>query len=472
MIRKDCFLQSFLYKDIGVVMGIGILLNDHRIADVCSVLEDNSYKAFLVGGCVRDALMGKSSLDIDITTTALPEQVVKCFSDRGYKVIKTGIAHGTVMIIADNRTFEITTMRREGNYDDMRHPSCVCYVDDIKEDLGRRDFTVNSIAYSLSENKIIDIFGGVSDIENRTLRCVGDPESRFCEDALRIIRALRFSSALGFSIEDRTSLALRSCKNNLNCISFERIKRELDKLILGDGAGNVLYKYADVISVIIPEILDCRGFEQNSKYHIYDVLEHICKVIDYSPKTLSVRYAALFHDIGKPPTYFRDESGEGHFYGHAARSAQIAESSMQRLKFDKNTAQRVYLLVKHHDTPLPDEIHLIKRRLNKFGESLFFELISLSEADCKAQSSVVKHRLSFYEELRVKTQKIIDERECINVADLSINGYDLIELGYSGRQIGDTLQYLLDSVICGRLNNIRDELINEATLKVRQFYDL
>ena len=443
-------------------MSIEILANDCEIKALCSLIENNGYRAYLVGGCVRDALMGTRSSDIDITTSAMPEEICRIFENNGYNTIRTGILHGTVSVISGTRTFEITTMRREDKYEDSRHPSDICFVDSIEQDLCRRDFTINAIAYSYSEDKIIDLFDGIGDIYNRVIRCVGEPMIRFSEDALRILRALRFSSVLCFSIDEATSDAILKCKNKLLCISSERVKRELDKILLGDGAGRILYDYSDVFGVIIEEINKCKGFDQHSKYHVYDVLKHICGVIDSTPKKLSLRYAALLHDIAKPNTFFLDENGEGHFHGHSANSAEIASEVMKKLKFDKKNSDAVYTLVKHHDTPLPPEVDLIKRRLRKHGNELFFDLIDLAIADCLAQSPELRYRLEIYEQIKKTTRSVIESCDCVDRVDLKINGRDLIALGLKGRDIGKTLEFLLDGVITGKLNNDREQLLCAA----------
>lgn len=440
-------------------MSIEILANDSEIKAICTLIENNGYRAYLVGGCVRDALMGLHSSDIDITTSALPDDICRIFENHGYKTIRTGFLHGTVSVISKTRTFEITTMRREDRYEDSRHPSDICFVDCIEQDLCRRDFTINAIAYSYSENKVIDLFDGIRDINNRVIRCVGEPVIRFSEDALRILRAIRFSSVLCFSIDESTSEAIFKCKNRLLCISSERVKRELDKILLGNGAGKILYDYSDVIGVIVEEINKCKGFDQHSKYHVYDVLMHICAVIDNTPKKLSVRYAALFHDIAKPNTFFLDANGEGHFHGHAAESAVIASETMKKLKFDKKTYDAVYTLIKHHDTPLPTEVDLIKRRLRKHGNEIFFDLVDLAVADCLAQSSDLRYRLEIYEQIKKTAQSVIDSCDCVDRIDLKINGHDLIALGFKGNDIGKALEFLLDGVITGKLNNDRDQLL-------------
>lgn len=448
-------------------MGIEILAEDADIASVCRIIEENGYRSYLVGGCVRDALMGVQSCDIDITTSALPDEIVRIFEERGCRTIKVGIAHGTVSVLFGSRTYEITTMRRDGSYEDLRHPSAVTFVQDLTEDLHRRDFTINAIAYSVCDNELIDLFGGVSDITNQVIRCVGDPSVRFSEDALRILRALRFSSVLGFGIENTTAYAARDNRERLSCISAERIKRELDKLILGDGAGSVIYDFAEVFGIFISGLDDCKGFEQHSRYHIYDVLEHIGKVIDNTPRTLSVRYAALFHDIAKPQTFSFDEFGEGHFYSHAAISADIAKKAMEKLKFDKQTADRVYTLIKHHDTPLPTDERLIKRRLGKLGQETFFELIELVKADCIAQCPTVSYRMDIYERIRTTAQSVIDSSECIDRTHMCINGHDLAELGLVGKDISRVLDFLLDHIISGSLYNDRAVLIDAARKYIR-----
>ncbi|MBQ2863203.1 MAG: HD domain-containing protein [Clostridia bacterium] len=444
-------------------MSIEILKNNNGAMEVCSLIESYGHRAYCVGGCVRDALMGKEPSDIDITSSASPDLVAEIFSDRGCRVVLSGVSHGTVTVIYKGKSYEITTMRRDGEYRDCRHPERVTYVDDIEVDLSRRDFTINAMAYSYSEDKIYDRFGGIEDILSGTIRCVGVAAVRFSEDALRILRALRFASVLGFRIEPDTKNALIKSAEMIGGLSRERIKHELDRLLLGNHAGDVIYEYSDVLSYVIAEIAQCKGFLQHSKYHSYDVLGHICKAVDATPPFLHLRYAALLHDISKPQTFSLDENGEGHFYGHAKKSAEIADRVTRELRFDANTRDAVLRLVSHHDTPLPTEHRLIKRRVSSLGAETFSDLIRLCRADCLAQSSIVRYRLDIYDEIENRFNEIIDSKECFDRTSLKVNGKDIIELGVNaGKNVGVVLSYLLGEVIDGRLENERESLMAEA----------
>lgn len=435
---------------------------------VCGIIEDAGYSAYAVGGCVRDALMGTEPNDVDITTSADPAAVHALFEKNGIKTIDTGIKHGTVTVLYNNECFEVTTMRTESGYADMRHPEAVVFVRNIEEDLARRDFTINAMAYSYKEKSIIDIYGGREDLAQRRIRCVGDPQMRFDEDALRIMRALRFSARLGFDIEPLTLAAMRRCKNNLNAVSSERIYKELSGILCACDAGRVIRDYSDILSVIIPELDRCRGFDQHSKYHIYDVLTHISYVVDNTPAVPYLRYAALFHDIGKPGTFFLDSKGEGHFYYHAQLSHEIARQTLDRLKCDNETKKKVLYLVKHHDTPLPEDSILIKKRISRIGAELFFDLATIAEADCKAQSPDVLYRLDKYTEIKNTASDILKKGNCLQRKDLAIDGTDIMDMGVKeGKTVGHVLSVLLSEVIDEKIPNERSEL----TLRAKQIID-
>ena len=449
-------------------MSIESLKKNTEAMEICAIIERHGYSAYCVGGCVRDALMDVDPCDIDITTSAVPEQICKIFLENHCQVIPTGASHGTVTVIYKGKNYEITTMRCDGEYQDFRHPDAVTFVDDICVDLSRRDFTINAMAYSFFEDKIYDYYGGMQDILTGTIRCVGAPSVRFGEDALRILRALRFSSVLGFEIDQETKIAIREFSHNIRELSRERKKHEFDRLILGDFAGDIIYEYSDVLSYVIEELEQCKGFLQHSNYHSYDVLKHICKTINATPPLLHLRYAALFHDIAKPKTFSLDDTGQGHFYGHAKKSTEIAERVAQDLRFDNKTKDAVLTLVSHHDTPLPTDVRLIKRRISKLGKDMFFDLIALCRADYMAQSSLVSYRLETYDEIELLAKAIINSDECIDRNKLMINGNDIIKLGVnSGRDVGRILSYLLDEVIDGRLENKSEALLAAAVEFIR-----
>ncbi len=438
-------------------------LNDEGAKYISELYYSLGHSAFLVGGCVRDALMGKTPSDIDIATTATPNISAQILKKAGCRVVLTGAKHGTVTAIYGGSSYEITTMRKETGYSDKRHPDKTEFVNDIEIDLSRRDFTVNAMAYSLKTDEITDIFGGRADIENKIIRCVGEPSRRFGEDSLRILRALRFSAALGFEIEENTLRAMREAKDSLLLLSAERVYRELCLILCAEYAGSVILKYADILYPIIPELQACRGFLQNSKYHKYDVLEHICSVIDKSNKDKIMRLAAFFHDIGKPLCFSLDENGEGHFFGHACISAEIAERNLLRLKADKDTREAVVFLVKNHYNSLPTEPLQIKKRLNRIGKERFFLLCDLAFADTAGKADGLLDRLLEIEKIKQTAQKIIDEGQCFGVGSLAVDGEDLKTLGFrQGKEIGKVLGLLLDEVIEGRTENTKEALCCRA----------
>ncbi len=439
------------------------LKNDIGAAYIVSLLASWGFSSYLVGGCVRDACMGAAASDIDITSSARPDQTAEILERGGCRVIATGLKHGTVTAVYNGVPYEITTMRTEDGYCDNRHPDKVNFVDNIKEDLKRRDFTVNAMAYSYDEDGIIDLYGGRQDIEDKLIRCVGEPQRRFEEDALRILRGLRFASRLGFDIEDKTLEAMRDKKQLLLKISAERIYKELCMLLCGKYAGNTVLKYSDILYPIIPELEACRGFDQHSKYHRYDVLEHICHVIDAVKPEPSYRLCALFHDIGKPCVFSLGEDGEGHFYSHAQKSAEIAQATLDKLKADTKTKEEAVFLVRHHDTPLPKKANDIKKRLNRIGIERFFALCDIAYADCMGQAEQVRYRLGDIAQIKKFAEDIISAGECFDASSLNINGYDIISLGVSeGKEVGNILKVLLDEVLCGKLENAHEKLSMRA----------
>lgn len=422
-------------------------------------LNSSGFDAYLVGGCVRDRLMGRSVHDHDMTTNALPEQIISVFS--GYTVIPTGIRHGTVTLICEGEPFEITTYRIDGDYKDSRRPDSISFTDNLREDLARRDFTMNAIAMDISGN-IVDPFGGEDDIKNGIIRCVGSPEKRFSEDALRIMRCIRFASQLGFEIDTETEKAVHAMKNRLELISAERIRDELDKLLCGSGCRQTLMRFSDVIACIIPEIAPCIGFEQFSKYHKYDVYEHTVRAVEaVGEQDLEIRRTMLLHDIGKPRCFTLDENGQGHFKNHAYIGAELARSIMKRLKYDSASVKVTELLIRHHSDKIYGEKQ-IKHALSELGDELFFKLIKVKTADNSAKKSFVLEDLKQLEEIKSKARKILESGCCLSLSQLAVNGSDIAELGFGGKEIGIVLKKLLGMVLDGELSNKRKELINEA----------
>lgn len=419
-------------------------------------LERQGCEAYAIGGCVRNSLMGIPVSDCDITTSALPSETERVFSDM--KVVETGLKHGTVTVISEEGEAEITTFRTEGGYKDFRHPDNVTFTKSIEEDLARRDFTVNAIAYSPSKG-IVDLYGGIEDLKNNTLRCVGDPEKRFEEDALRIMRGLRFISSYGFKPDDKTAAAFHSKKHLLHEISAERINAELCKLLCGNPKylEGVLTEYQDVLSVLIPEIAACQGFSQNTHYHNRDVWQHtVAAVCAIEPKDY-LRLAMLLHDLGKPACY-QFYNGEGHFKGHAAISADICQKTLANLRFDNETSKKVLFLVERHDMPIKNDPILIKKHLSRFGIDLYLDLIKVHIADDMAKAEIAQGRIAGYNEAAETARQIIAEKDCFSLKDLALNGNDIKEMGFKGREIGKALDLLLEGVIEGKCSNSPEEL--------------
>lgn len=437
-----------------------------QVNTALAALEAAGFEAYMAGGCVRDALMGKEPQDYDITTSALPSQVKEVFCD--CKVIETGIAQGTVTVLVGGMPLEITTYRIEGNYSDSRHPDEVTFTPSLQEDLARRDFTVNAMALSRT-GQVMDCFGGRQDIEAGIIRCVGDPKKRFGEDALRIMRALRFAATLGFEIEHASALAAHAEKERLQNISAERIREELVKLLCGKTPRKVLTEFSDILAVIIPEIEAMKDFDQKNPHHIYDVLEHTAAAIEAVPAEKDLRLAALFHDIGKPQCFSEDEQGVGHFFGHAKLSRAMTAEIMGRLKFDNQTKAIVTTLVEFHDRQIEPTEKAVKRALSKLSPEIFFKLIQLKRADNAGQNPEYAYRQEGYDRLEAMAQSIIEQGECFSLKNLAINGNDLASLGLApGKETGRILQELLSEVIEGRISNEESELKAAARAKIKK----
>lgn len=435
--------------------------------DIISVLEKHGYSAYAVGGCVRDFILNKKSDDIDIATSATPDEMKMVFDNNGIKYHETGISHGTLTAVFSGNAFEITTFRTDGTYIDSRHPESVNFVSDIKADLSRRDFTINAMAYNHRDG-IVDLFGGKDDISKHLIKTVGDADKRFKEDALRIMRALRFSSVLSFDIEEKTKKAIFDNKELLKNVSYERIYNELSKLLMGDNVYRVLVEYKEVLATVIPELEYIFNISQNTKWHIYDVWNHTAKSVEHAKKDLAIRYTMLFHDIGKAFTKTTDSNGVDHFKGHQKISGEYAINIFKRLKAPNHITDRAMAVIPIHDIHIGRNRKNIKKWLNKIGEESLNDLIEVKKADKLAQNL----ELTFEEIENLKTtQKIIDEiirtGEAFTIKDLKIKGGDLIALGYKGRQIGEILNNLLDNVIEEKVENQKDKLI-EYVEKTRE----
>lgn len=425
-----------------------------------STLEADGFEAYVVGGCVRDSLLGRVPNDWDITTSALPQQIKTCFSD--CRVIETGIKHGTVGVLLDGVLLEITTYRQDGEYPDNRHPAQVSFSTRIEDDLSRRDFTVNAMAYSPIRG-MVDLFSGRADLKRGLIRCVGDPRTRFEEDGLRILRAVRFSSVLDFEIDKATADAVHASRSLLSNIAAERIREEFCKLLCGKGAVRILRAYVDVIGEFIPELLRAVGFDQNTKYHCYDVFEHTLHALEeWKNGDLVTGLAILLHDIGKPLCYTEDENG-GHFKGHAPIGVELTDTILHRLRFDNATIERLKLLVELHDLPIPAQPKAVKRLMQRLSDADILRLMEVKRCDRLAHAAFFRLPPPELEEIPLLVTQFRKEEACLHLKDLAINGNDLLSIGIpAGAQIGKILNRLLDAVIDEQLSNERAQLLEEA----------
>ncbi|MBQ9516787.1 MAG: HD domain-containing protein [Eubacterium sp.] len=427
-----------------------------------ATLTAAGYDAYAVGGFVRDSIMGCEAGDIDITTSATPQEVEAVLADNGIKFVETGIKHGTVTAVIERESYEITTFRTDGDYLDNRHPENVQFVRNLKDDLARRDFTVNALAYN-DEVGIVDEFGGVEDINNKIIRAVGDPDRRFKEDALRIMRALRFAAVLGFDIEEHTSQAVFDNKDLLKNIATERIYTELVKLLLGDYCEDILLKYRDVFAVVLPELAPCFDFEQHSKWHLYDVYTHIVKSVALTPKKDYMRLAMLFHDIGKPFVKTTDDNGQDHFKGHPIISEQKARVILDRLHASNGIKHKVQTLIANHDyyiTPKPSNI---KRWLRNLGEDLTLDYIDFKIADLMSHNlDLSMPEIDTLKRIKLQTIEIINSGEPYRISDLAIGGNELKQIGFEGKQIADELDKLISDVSGNPTLNQKEKLLHIA----------
>ncbi len=421
-------------------------------------LNKNGFECFAVGGCVRDLLMGNTPQDYDFTADALPHEILKCFDD--YKVFDTGIKYGTISVINNDECYEITTFRVDGEYSDSRHPDEVLFSKNIYDDLSRRDFTVNSIAFNKNRG-VVDPFGGIEDINNKIIRATGNANERMREDALRILRGLRFSSKLGFSIDDNTLNAMYENKELLTHIHPFRIKAELEGLLKSDNVSEILYSHREIIKEIIPELSPMFYCVQNNPHHRYDVWTHTVKAVENVPSDLTLRLAALFHDVGKPFSITTDKKGVNHFKGHQYISEKISSEVLSRFGFPKNLIKDVSRLIIYHDERFRNINVDVKRVLKDIDAELFKKLLLLSKADTLAQSEYRRQeKLSHIQEVEAEFEKIIAEGECYKISQLNINGDDLKTLGYKGREIGEALSECLDAVIRGEIENNTKALLD------------
>ena len=429
------------------------------VRELLSILRENGHEPYLVGGCVRDLLRGAAPDDYDMTSGALPEEVMELF---GADAHPTGLAHGTVTLVRGGVAVEHTTERRDGAYHDSRHPESVTFTDRIEDDLARRDFTVNAIALSPT-GELVDPFGGQADLRAGVLRCVGEPERRFAEDALRILRLLRFASVLGFSVERETAIAARARKDGLRAIAHERVYAELNKLLCGEYVTTVLLSYPDILGVVLPELLPCVGFDQRNPHHCYDVWEHTARSVGAAPPTRVLRWTMLLHDLGKPSCFTQDADGIGHFYGHTAISAQLAEGVMARLHFEHALAQGVRAQLTCFDEMFPPERAAVHRMMARYGRETVWNLLQTKLADNAAKAPAGLERAQKpWREALLLYDELTAENACCSLAELNISGDDLLAIGFSGRSVGQAKERLLDEVAAENLENDHHALMRRA----------
>ena len=395
-------------------------------------LENAGYAAYVVGGCVRDHLLGLTPADYDMCTAALPEQTEAIFAD--HRLVLAGKKHGTVGVVTEDGIIEITTFRTEGDYRDNRHPEWVAFVPDIEQDLARRDFTVNAMAYSPTRG-YADPFGGRADLEQQVLRAVGEPERRFREDSLRILRGVRFAVRYGLTPEKQTLEAMVSLRHLMDNLARERVFEELCKLLPLVSAGDLI-RFGPIFAAVIPELEACMGFDQHNPHHIHDVYGHTAQVVEGVSKDLTLRWAALLHDVGKPRTFSLDETGRGHFYGHAKESASLADGILLRLKAPTALRQQVVQLIEQHMTPLTPDKKLLRRRLSALGSEALNRLLFLQQADWGGKGTDEIRENGDFEEIRRILAEIEAEDACLSLKDLAVNGHDLMALGITGPAIG------------------------------------
>ncbi len=423
------------------------------------MLNGAGFEAYCVGGCVRDALTGEAPHDYDLCTNATPVQICSVF--QGYELIHNGEKHGTIGVVMRRQVYEITTFRTEGEYSDSRHPDWVAFVPTVEADLARRDFTVNAMAYH-PKTGYVDPFGGQTDLMDGVIRCVGDPEQRFREDPLRILRGTRFAARLGFAVDPATRKAMLSLTPLLDTVARERVLEELNKF-LPHATENDLRLFAPVLFQVIPELAPTVDFDQCNPHHAYDVFTHTARVTEAAAPELPLRWAALLHDIGKPQTFTRDDQGLGHFHGHAARSAQMAEEVLRRLKAPNALLAQVVFLIAHHMSPMEPDKKLLRRRVSRYGEENTRYLLALQKADHSGKGTGKKGQEARFEKMERMLDRLLQEKTCLGLSDLAVSGDDLIADGMEpGPGMGQCLQHLLSLVLEDAVPNEKEALLEKA----------
>ena len=428
-----------------------------QVSTILAKLQESGYEAYIVGGCVRDALLGREPNDWDITTSALPMDVKRIF----VKTVDTGLQHGTVTVLAGGKGYEVTTYRVDGVYEDGRHPKAVTFTPSLREDLQRRDFTINAMAYR-EPGVLVDLFGGQKDLADGVIRAVGDPVQRFSEDALRILRAIRFSAQLGYRIEDETLRAASELAVNLRKISAERIRVELEKTITSDHPALLRTAHeAGITAMFLPEFDQCMETRQNNPHHCYTVGEHILKSMELIRNDRILRLTMLLHDVGKPACLTTDEQGIDHFYGHQEVSASMAQAILKRLKYDNDTIRKVVKLVRCHDMQIRLTAPAVRKAVVKIGEDLFPLFLEVKQADLLAQSTYQREdKQEILDEVKRLYAEIIGHGDCLNLKHLAVNGSDLVRMGVKpGREVGDILARMLNDVLDVPSHNDKDYLL-------------
>ena len=423
-----------------------------------TALENAGHAAYVVGGCVRDHCLGLIPQDYDMCTSATPEQTEEVFRD--HRLVLAGKKHGTVGVVTEEGVVEITTFRREGNYRDNRHPDWVVFVPEVEKDLARRDFTVNAMAWSPTRG-YADPFGGREDLKNHILRAVGEPRQRFQEDSLRILRGIRFAVRYGLTVEENTFAAMESQAHLMDNLARERVFEELSKLLPLLKAEDLI-RFGSILAAVIPELKPMLGFDQRSPHHAYDLFTHVAHVVAGVPAELTLRWAALLHDIGKVPTFTQDETGRGHFYGHAPKGAEMAEEVLLRLKAPTALRQQVVLLIEKHMTRLQPDKKQLRRQIGRLGWETVEQILLLQEADMGSKGTGESDDPALFAAIRQVMEEIRQEDSCLSLKELAVKGNDLMALGFSGKAIGQMLNALLEQVLEENLPNDRETLLSWA----------
>ncbi len=437
-----------------------------NVGYIIDKLNEKGFEAFVVGGCVRDLILGRTPNDWDITTNALPDNIKSIFD----KTYDTGIKHGTVSVAVDECIFELTTYRVDGQYSDSRRPDSVSFTSSLKEDLARRDFTINAMAFN-SQVGLVDYFDGLKDLEKGEIKTVGSPVLRFSEDALRMLRAIRFSSQLEFSIEQETFRAIAENSAAIRSISSERVRDELTKILISPRPEgfNLLYQ-SGLLNYVMPDFIPCYKTEQNNPYHIYNVADHTIKTVQSVPENRILRWTMLLHDIGKPARKTTDKAGIDHFYGHQEVSARMTDRILNNLRFDKATIKKILTLVKYHDIDIFDTEKSVRKAINKVGEELFLYLLEVQRADASGQNPFyLDKRLIKLDNIKNIYKEIKEKNQCLTMSEMAINGDDLISLGMKpGREMKELLNYLFETVLENPEVNSREELLELARQRISE----